>query len=35
VLALDRYGASGPAKTVFEQLGFTAENVVRLAQELL
>ncbi len=35
VLTLDRYGASGPAKTVFEQLGFTVENVVKLAEELL
>lgn len=35
VLALDRYGASAPAKTVFEKLGLTAENVVKLAQELL
>jgi transketolase len=35
VLGLDRYGASAPAKTVFEQLGFTVENVVRLAKALL
>ena len=35
VLGLDRYGASAPAQTVFEKLGFTVENVVKLAQELL
>jgi transketolase len=35
VLALDRYGASAPATTVFEKLGFTVENVIKLAQELL
>jgi transketolase len=35
VLALDRYGASAPATTVFEKLGLTVENVVNLAQELL
>lgn len=35
VLGLDRYGASAPAKTVFEKLGFTVENVVKLAKELI
>jgi transketolase len=35
VLALDRYGASAPAKTVFEKLGFTVENVVAMATELI
>lgn len=35
VLGLERYGASAPAKTVFEKLGFTVENVVKLAKELL
>jgi transketolase len=35
VLGLDRFGASAPAKALFEHLGFTAENVVRAAQELL
>lgn len=35
VLALDRYGASAPAKIVFEKLGFTTEHVVALATELL
>jgi len=35
VLGLDRYGASAPAATVFEKLGFTIENVVKMATELL
>jgi transketolase len=35
VLAIDRYGASAPANTVLKKLGFTAENVVTMATELL
>ncbi len=35
VLGLDRFGASAPAATVFAQLGFTADNVEKLAMELL
>ncbi|MGC9335873.1 MAG: transketolase-like TK C-terminal-containing protein, partial [Anaerolineae bacterium] len=35
VLGIDRYGASAPAATVFEKLGFTVENVVKTAKELL
>ncbi len=35
ILALDRYGASAPAQTVFEKLGFTVENVVAMAMELI
>jgi transketolase len=35
ILTLDRYGASASAKTVFEKLGFTIENVVKLATDLL
>jgi transketolase len=35
VLSLDRYGASAPAKILFEQFGFTVENVVAKAKELL
>ncbi len=35
ILALDRYGASAPAKTVFEKLGLTVENVVAMATELI
>ncbi len=35
VLAMDRYGASAPAKTIFEKLGFTVDNVVAMATELI
>jgi len=35
VLGIDRYGASAPAKRVFEEYGFTAENVVTITMELL
>ncbi len=35
VLGIDRFGASAPAATVFEKLGFTVENVVKIAQGLL
>ncbi|MBN1135650.1 MAG: transketolase [Anaerolineae bacterium] len=35
VLGLDRYGASAPAKVVFENLGFAADRIVDLAAELL
>jgi transketolase len=35
VLGLERYGASAPAKTVFENLGFSVEHTEQLAWELL
>ena len=35
VIAMDRFGASGPAGELFEYFGFTVENVVRTAKELL
>ena len=35
VIGLDRYGASAPYKIIFEHLGFTVENVVKRAKELL
>ena len=35
VLGLDRFGASAPAKVVFEKLGFTVDNVITKARELL
>jgi transketolase len=35
VLGLDRFGASAPAATVFEKLGLTVDNVVKVAQETL
>ena len=35
VLGLDRFGASAPGKTAFKELGFSAENVIKKAKELL
>jgi transketolase len=35
VIGIDRFGASGPGPTLFKQFGFTAENVVRAALELV
>jgi transketolase len=35
VIGIDRYGASAPAKVIFEKLGFTAENVAATARKLL
>jgi transketolase len=35
VIALDRYGASAPAKVAFEKLGFSVDNVEKVALELL
>lgn len=34
-IGLDRFGASAPAKTLFEQFGFTVENVVKQVHELV
>lgn len=34
-IGLDHYGASAPAKVIFEKFGFTVENVVARAKELL
>jgi len=34
-LGLDRFGASAPAKVVFEKFGFTVEHVIAKARELL
>jgi len=34
-VAIDRFGLSAPGDTVMEQLGITAENVVKVAKELL
>jgi transketolase len=34
VIGIDRFGASAPAKIIFEKLGFTVENVVAKAKEL-
>ncbi len=35
ILALDRFGASAPAKVVFEEFGLTADRIVEIAAELL
>ncbi len=35
VIGLDRFGASGPYKVLFEQLGFSIDNVVKQAKSLL
>jgi len=35
VIGIDHYGASAPAKIIFEKFGFTVENVVAKAKELL
>jgi transketolase len=35
VIGLDHYGASAPYKVIFENFGFTVENVVNKAKELI
>jgi transketolase len=35
VIGLDHFGASAPAGTIFEQFGFTAENVYQRAKALV
>jgi len=35
ILAVDSYGASAPAERIFEEFGFTVENVIKLTEELL
>jgi transketolase len=35
VIGLDRYGASAPAGEIFKNLGFSVENVVKSALDLL
>ncbi len=35
IVAMDRFGASAPFKTLAEQFGFTPANVVKVAQEVL
>ena len=34
-IGLDRFGASAPAKTLFQEFGFTVENAVKAAKEVL
>ncbi|HEY4544583.1 MAG TPA: transketolase [Tissierellaceae bacterium] len=35
VLGMKTFGASGPAEELFEKFGFTVENVIKLAKEVL
>ncbi len=35
VIGLDRFGASAPLKVIAEKLGFTAENIAKVARELV
>jgi len=35
VIGLNRFGASAPGKTAFKELGFSVENVIKKANELL
>ncbi len=35
IVALDRYGASAPAKVLMEKFGFTVENVIAQVHDLL
>ncbi len=35
ILAIDHYGASAPGPLLFEKFGFTVENVMKMAKELL
>jgi transketolase len=35
VISMKRYGASAPYKVLFEEFGFTVENVISKAKELL
>lgn len=35
LITVDRYGASAPAKTIYEKYGLTVENVVKQAEDLL
>jgi transketolase len=35
IISIDHYGASAPAKILFEKFGFTVENVLAKVRELL
>jgi transketolase len=35
IIALNRYGASAPGKTIFEHFGFTADDIIEKASSLL
>ena len=34
-IAINKYGSSGPADTVFEKYGFTVENVVTKVRKMM
>jgi transketolase len=34
-ISVERYGASAPYKTIFEHYGFTVDNVIRRAYQLI
>jgi transketolase len=35
IIGLDRFGESAPADELFKYFGFSAENVVKVAKELI
>ncbi|MBN1537757.1 MAG: transketolase [Anaerolineales bacterium] len=35
IIGMDRFGASAPYKTLYEKLGFTAENIVKAVKSLI
>jgi transketolase len=35
VVGIDSFGASAPAKKLFEHFGFTRDNVIRIVEGLL
>jgi transketolase len=35
VIGMDSFGASAPAKQLFEHFGFTRDNVIRVVEGLL
>ena len=35
IIGMDRFGASAPARVLFEKFGFTVENVIKSAREML
>jgi transketolase len=35
MIAIDHFGASAPANILFEKFGFTVENIIIKAQEII
>jgi len=35
IIGLDHFGASAPAKVLFEKFGFTADNIIKVAEKML